>query len=933
MTTFEARPEKARKEIGDVITRISRTAFLLAAVAPLALAAEEINPYNGRQVREETFEFAEKPTVEKRGAKYVIRFASRDACDATVAIMDKDGKIVRHLASGVLGPNAPWPFRQDSLAQQIEWDGKDDEGRPAPPGCRVKVGLGLTARLDRFLGWQPDAMLIKEANGLAVGPRGNLFVLTGGHEGSGLPASSPHVYVFDSSGTYQRTILPPNASMPAERATFMNWAKTATGKDVPARQMSYIMNTICQNRHWADTSSQAPVVTADGRFVFLVDGRDSRSLVMVDVRDGATPPGSIVEVEKSPADALFDGPVYMALSPDGSWLYLSSAFSSPQSRGGRKKTEPGHCVFRMSMREPGPPDLLVGELGKPGKDNAHLNRPAGLACDKSGRLYVADYENGRIQVFKPDGTHTKTVEIENPRVIVVHPRTGEIYVIQAEHRSWTLVKLGSLDDPAIKASLSLSWGHTPPALALDATHSPPVLWSARQQWKRSAEIVRIEDRGSELLETPGGVVKQVEGWEWWRGWAHSTCLAASRTRDELMLRDTFMVRLDGRSGEIIEEVFEQSHSPVRNWFGATFVVAGPRGRYWMQLQRQLGTKEMHVVCYDPDQGQFVSLPHGSPLPEATYKDAPLVGITSWHAAAGRNFPDIMGVAPNGDLYIPFGITPEVKDELSRAGFEPPSEESRMYHGAPMGSLLRVYSSDGKLKCPNALPGLGPSNGIRIGRTGAVYIVLACQPVGQNAPEGLAPDVAWDRHIWGTLVKFDSSFDKFPIGKLAGRWEGEEPEDPTHVYSRTGPTRIENMLWDYAGVSPQPMGGGMACCTCWRSCFDLDGFERSFVPASHTCTVNVLDANGNIVMRIGGYGNADSRGKQSPVPDPKTGEYRPRRPEDPKNLKSPLAEPEIAFLEPAVTAVTGNALYVHDRGNERIVRAVLDYHAVATVPLP
>jgi len=223
--------------------------FLLAGAASLALAAADVNPYNGRQEREQVFEFAQKPTVSKAGGKYVIRFASKAGCDATVAIMNEEGKIVRHLASGVLGKNAPWPLEQDSLAQEIEWDGRDDAGEPVAAGCEVRVCLGLQARLDRFLGWQPDAMPIKEVNGLAVGPRGDLFALTGGHEGSGLPASSPHVYVFDSSGTYQRTILPPNASVPAERVTFMNWAKTAEGKDVPARQMSYIMNTICKNRH------------------------------------------------------------------------------------------------------------------------------------------------------------------------------------------------------------------------------------------------------------------------------------------------------------------------------------------------------------------------------------------------------------------------------------------------------------------------------------------------------------------------------------------------------------------------------------------------------------------------------------------------------------------------------------------------------------
>jgi hypothetical protein len=58
-----------------------------------------------------------------------------------VAIVDKDGKVIRHLASGVLGKNAPWPFRQDSLSQSLEWDGNDDFGKPAPSGSKAKVQL------------------------------------------------------------------------------------------------------------------------------------------------------------------------------------------------------------------------------------------------------------------------------------------------------------------------------------------------------------------------------------------------------------------------------------------------------------------------------------------------------------------------------------------------------------------------------------------------------------------------------------------------------------------------------------------------------------------------------------------------------------------------------------------------------------------------
>ncbi len=50
-------------------------------------------------------------------------------CDVTVAIVDPDkdvsglgrGTVVRHLASGVLGPNAPEPFQKNSLRQTIYW--------------------------------------------------------------------------------------------------------------------------------------------------------------------------------------------------------------------------------------------------------------------------------------------------------------------------------------------------------------------------------------------------------------------------------------------------------------------------------------------------------------------------------------------------------------------------------------------------------------------------------------------------------------------------------------------------------------------------------------------------------------------------------------------------------------------------------------------
>ena len=78
--------------------------------------------------REAVFEFARKPIVTREGDRVTIEFETKGFCDVTVAVEDADGKIVRHLVSGVLGPNAPEPLKKNSKAQTIVWDGKDDQG-------------------------------------------------------------------------------------------------------------------------------------------------------------------------------------------------------------------------------------------------------------------------------------------------------------------------------------------------------------------------------------------------------------------------------------------------------------------------------------------------------------------------------------------------------------------------------------------------------------------------------------------------------------------------------------------------------------------------------------------------------------------------------------------------------------------------------------
>jgi hypothetical protein len=73
---------------------------------------------------------------------------------------------------------------------------------------------------------------------------------------------------------------------------------------------------------------------------------------------------------------------------------------------------------------------------------------------------------------------------------------------------------------------------------------------------------------------------------------------------------------------------------------------------------------------------------------------------------------------------------------------------------------------------------------------------------------------------------------------------------------------------------------------------------------------VVDSNGNRVARIGRYGNADSRGPDSLVP-----------------------EPDIGLCDPTATAVSDTTLYIADHANRRIVKAALGYESEELVPVP
>jgi hypothetical protein len=120
---------------------------------------------------------------------------------------------------------------------------------------------------------------------------------------------------------------------------------------------------------------------------------------------------------------------------------------------------------------------------------------------------------------------------------------------------------------------------------------------------------------------------------------------------------------------------------------------------------------------------------------------------------------------------------------------------------------------------------------------------------------------------------------------------------------------------YGGVGYDGKNAGVGC-GCWNARAAFDFFGRSFAPELDRFRIAVLDASGNLILRIGRYGNGDSAGPSSLVP---------------------LGGDEVGLMHGAYLAThTDRRLFVADPSNDRIFSIKLGYQeeekvALAQVP--
>jgi DNA-binding beta-propeller fold protein YncE len=912
---------------------------------------------------QQVFEFPQKPIIQRQGDRVTISFTSRAFCDATVAIEDASGRIIRHLASGVLGANAPAPFQKDSLAQSLIWDGKNDQGDYVenPDALTVRVSLGLKPVFERTLFWSPQKRIGMNYPVLRAAPEG-MYVAEG--------YAVDQVRLFDHQGNYLRTAYPFPAGSIGQINGLAMHTFVQNGKTLPLKQ-GYHQTTLltCGDNDEPGNAGEGYGVNALGAAagrLALVHLKLNR--LAPDGSSGNLPfegPTIGIPVAKDACGwsnpAFTYAPLSAAISPDGKWLYLAGYHAEFNNGWGGQEWMNG--VYRMPYAGQDSPTLFAGS-DKPGTksggtDEGQFRAATSVACDAQGRVYVSDYMNDRIQVFDSTGKRLKIIPVAKPAYVAVHQKTGDIYVFSWMLRNMlitsdqtkvepTMTHLGPLENPEVKNKCPLpltgynatvSWntpGGVQHRVELDSWTEKPSLWIVNG---KVAEVIGHDDGSIEGIKTSfdGGCCQLYEESPGkllpTRNCADDVKKSVARLQPPILWRQRLAV--NPATGKLY---VAEGDSGVMKSCNQQVEISPEDGSIRL-LDLPLGAEDLcfdvNSLAYirtDPmvsrfDAGSWREVPwdYGEELKKHSFgmgaKEADLKSALRTPGHRSFNFWHMGGldVSATGHMVVStcngsqMADAPEWHRGEAHFNYQGQAYVPPLFPGRMRWGEVHVYDKHGVILYEDAVPGVGHMNGIKIDRDDNIYMMLASRRLIDGKPF----DPTLPRDASCTLVKVAASKSKFlstggsvPV-PLA---DADKPNRPPDLVGYNSGW-VEGAKWFFGGVG----FGTPGACVCWNSRFDMDLFARCFAPEPLCYSVAVLDSNGNLILHIGQYGNVDD-GK----PLIATG--------GPSNPHS-IGGDEVALTHACYVAVhTDHRLFIADAGNARIVSVKLDYHATEKVRL-
>jgi len=868
--------------------RIGRLMWAAAFCAALAPAREQAVP---------GATFRQSPRAVRAAGRVVITLAVSTPTDVEVAILDADGRVVRHLAAGVLGGENPPPAPlKAGLSQSLTWDGKDDFGKPAkgaPFKVRVRAGSGV--RFGRIIGGDPYTF--GAISSLATDEAGHLYVMT---SGGVLGQRQLSLRVFDSSGRYLREILPFPADLsPGAVGGIARW--DAAGKVFRPRNHTNLNPTFYpggSELRLVSASQAGGIVMTAGTNIYRMK-LDGGSFA------GPVPMWSRAAGLKNPKWNI----PQIAASPDGRYIYYSNVAGTrykPKDHRDYDPKWPQGRVYRQDTKAGGDPkpfhDLVLPdwEQKKYWLPDAWNKRTAayGICTDAKGHVYICDLVNQAIVEVDPQGTEVSSTPAPWPERIHVDPVSGDYYVVSrlAAPRDGRvpkkLVKISGRGPKAkIAAQMPLQRG-LGQASAFGSFGGRRVLWIGG-----GGALICVRDAGTSFAVMKTQFRPRAGAQLDWRR------IAVDHERDEVYVNngESRIWRYDGKTGE--GALLTSAGKP----FWATDLAVGYDGLLYVRRGRGYALGSDYSGPFER---------YTRDLEPAPYDRTGTHVLSKYiYSRYGIGYAERgIGVAPDGKVYISWMYQGWVTYAIT--GFDP--------GGRPLkGKYLpgKCSADNHKRGAPKELNSavIGPitasNGGIRVDLAGNIYVGLWLWPEGHPRPQGFRKDPAY-LHSVGSVVKFT------PAGGFMAVTSKDWGSDFMDVIPRTPGARgiemhsggrprlafVEGAIRAYPGLAPfsHTGFGGNSCCVCRSPRFDLDRYGRLAMPNAVTNSVIVLDNAGNRIIEFGAYGNFDSQ-----YVNPNTDRGRENRPT--------VATPSIPLAWPTGVGVSGDHFYVNDTYNRRVVR--------------
>jgi DNA-binding beta-propeller fold protein YncE len=827
--------------------------------------------------------FSVKPSCVKDGAHTKITFSVAAPTDVEVAIVNRAGKVIRHLAAGVLGAQKdPPPPLIPGLSQELNWDHKDDLGNSVPSGpAQVRVRAGFGVKFGRFIGADPynfgSMSAWPASHSVATDEDGNLYVSTGKSMGN---QGTMTVRVFDSEGRYLRELAPFPASLPPD-----SMKEVARWDD--ERKTFFLRNLRNLNPDFYGvpggyfTAGPLRLLSAskESGLVFT----DGRRLCTLDL-SGAVRGANFAGRNLGAINNSGGGPEFLTISPDGKWVYLSGPFSNNNSSGATfdPNCPPGR-VYRAELAggDKFKEFTTIPVTHSNGNPTTAQSGVRQVAVDRKGNVYVADREHGCVAVFDESGKAIGKISVKNPNLVAVHPGTGAVYVTRLDYlpdrkyASFLYKYTGFAEGAQPVATFDFPAGGAVQSMALSRSPERTVLWLTGL----NDALTPLADKGSNFERLNFQLtVSGDEPTDWNR-------MSVDYGRDEVYANDGAggMWRFNGLTG--VGEKLKKDGKV----FPATDAAVGYDGLLYLRSHSDYsGPLERYTR-------ELVPAPFSG---TGTHVLSPYLYGRMGVAFDGRGF----GIGPDGKTYVSFmfffsayciggfdGDGKPLNGKYDLNGDFPVKHEKGA-NAKPADEMRKQYPVGWTHAVIGPIP--QANSGIRVDLKGNIYVGMMYREKTPTPPKGFEKDQAYRVSV-GSVVKF---------GPEGGTMPGERAAQLA--------SKLEGVLQTYPGLAPYSSAtegfGGNTCCVCRAPRFDLDRYGRLALPNAITSSVLLYDNAGNLIAEFGKYGNFDS---QYVNPNTDAG----------KAGKPTVAVPEIPMAWPTGAGFSEDHIYVNDTQNRRAMR--------------